>query len=62
MAEKLKISKALREYWRANGAEGGKIGGRRRAQALSPARRSEIAALGAKARWNKVAPPAEPLA
>ena len=62
MTEKPRITKAMREYWRANGAEGGKIGGKRRAAVLSPSRRSEIAALGAKARWNKVAPPAEPLA
>ena len=32
---------------------GGKVGGKRRAEALSPARRKEIAQKAAKARWAK---------
>jgi hypothetical protein len=31
----------------------GRLGGRARAQKLSPARRAEIARLGAEARWGK---------
>jgi hypothetical protein len=31
----------------------GRLGGRARAQKLSPARRAEIARLGAEARWRK---------
>jgi hypothetical protein len=34
-------------------AEGGKIGGKARAKALSAARRKEIAQRAAKARWGK---------
>ena len=34
------------------GREGGKKGGRARAEALSPTRRSEIASHAAKARWH----------
>ena len=52
MAKKLRVTKALREYWRANGAKGGKIGGKRRAELLSPERRREIGKLAAAARWK----------
>lgn len=34
------------------GRRGGKVGGNARAKALSPKRRSEIARLAAKARWE----------
>jgi hypothetical protein len=34
-------------------AEGGKIGGKARAQALSPEKRKKIAKKAAAARWNK---------
>ena len=34
-------------------AAGGKIGGKARAKALSPEKRKEIAAKGAKTRWQK---------
>ncbi len=34
-------------------ANGGRIGGKRRADALTPERRSEIAQAAARARWDK---------
>lgn len=34
-------------------AKGGKIGGKARAAALTPAERSEIASIAAQARWKK---------
>jgi hypothetical protein len=34
-------------------AKGGKIGGRRRAQVLTPQERSEIARVAGEARWKK---------
>jgi hypothetical protein len=37
-----------------NRAKGGRIGGKRRSEALSPERRAEIAKAAAKKRWNKV--------
>lgn len=37
-----------------NRAKGGKIGGRARADALSPDRKAEIARKAAKKRWGKV--------
>ena len=37
----------------ALGRRGGKVGGRARAEALSPARRKEIAKKAAAKRWNK---------
>jgi hypothetical protein len=40
----------------ALGRKGGKKGGRARAEALSPERRSEIAKKAAEARWGKKAP------
>jgi hypothetical protein len=38
---------------RAGQAKGGKIGAKRRAKALTPQQRSEIARLAAAARWKK---------
>jgi len=35
------------------GRKGGKIGGKRRLETLSPKRRSEIAKKAARARWNR---------
>lgn len=35
------------------GRRGGKIGGKRRAEALSPTKRREIALKAARARWDK---------
>ena len=45
-----RVTKAMRDYWRAMGAKGGAIGGVRRAAALSPERRKEIARMGGLAR------------
>ncbi len=39
-----------------NRAKGGKKGGKARADALTPEQRSEIARLGAKARWDADSP------
>jgi len=39
------------------GRKGGKIGGRRRADILSPKKRKEIASRAARARWNKAKEP-----
>lgn len=36
-----------------NRAEGGKVGGRRRAESLSPEQRATIARKAAEARWSK---------
>ncbi|MCY3878932.1 MAG: histone H1 [Rhodobacteraceae bacterium] len=36
-----------------NKAKGGRIGGKRRAESLTPERRSEIALAAASARWNE---------
>ena len=44
-----KISRKQKSAW---SRKGGKIGGRRRAAALTPERRREIAILAAKARWG----------
>lgn len=41
----------------ALGRKGGKIGGRRRADILSPKKRKEIASQAARARWNRVKEP-----
>ena len=42
-------TKAQRRKW---GSKGGKIGGYRRAMALTPDRRKEIARMGAAVRWG----------
>jgi hypothetical protein len=39
----------------ALGRKGGKIGGKRRLETMTPERRSEIALRAARARWNKAA-------
>jgi len=43
-------TKAQRRKW---GSKGGRIGGNRRALALSPERRAEIARMGAATRWAR---------
>lgn len=48
--DKPRITKAMQEYFRANGAKGGAIGGKRRATALTPERRAQIARMGGLAR------------
>ncbi len=59
MAEKRKslpLSEDVRDYLRMIGSRGGRIGGpiggRRRAEKLSPRRRREIAKRAALARWR----------
>src|ERR1035438_3287084 len=42
------------EYFRLHGAKGGKIGAKRRMEALTPSQRSEIARKAAAARWSIV--------
>lgn len=54
MATKPRKKRTLgRDYAVRMGRKGGKIGGRRRAESLSPERRSEIARAAAAARWKK---------
>jgi hypothetical protein len=43
----------IEELPKTRRAEGGKVGGVKRAEALSPEKRLEIAQKGAKARWDK---------
>jgi hypothetical protein len=50
---KKKLSEEAREYFRQEGAKGGKIGGKRRLEKLSPEKRSEIAKKASEARWGK---------
>lgn len=45
--------KQKNEHAVALGRLGGKVGGKRRAELLSPKRRSEIASNAAKVRWQK---------
>jgi hypothetical protein len=40
------------EFFRKQGAKGGRIGGKRRLTTLTPKRRSEIARQAAAARWK----------
>jgi len=44
---------SAREYFKGEGAKGGKKGGPARAAKLTPERRSEIARKAAQARWAK---------
>ena len=41
------------QFFRKEGKKGGKIGGKARAAALTPAQRKEIARKAAAARWGK---------
>jgi hypothetical protein len=43
----------IREYFGKMGAKGGMIGGKARAESLTPERRKEIAQKALKARWDK---------
>jgi hypothetical protein len=45
----------FRERMRTLGAKGGKLGGKRRLETMSPERRREIALKAARARWAKKA-------
>ena len=47
-----KLSKAALEFFRKEGAKGGKVGGAARMKKLSAAERSELARAAAKARWG----------
>jgi hypothetical protein len=38
------------------GRKGGKIGGKRRLETMTPAQRSEVASAAARARWEKAKP------
>jgi len=53
LAVKKKLPAAIQEYFRQEGAKGGKIGGKKRLEKLTPARRTEIAKKAAAARWGK---------
>jgi hypothetical protein len=44
------------EFFKKQGAKGGKAGAKRRMEALTPERRSEIAKKAASARWKKEKP------
>ena len=44
---------AVSRVMAAMGRKGGKIGGRRRSETMSPERRREIALKAARARWDK---------
>ena len=47
-----KLPPEVLEFFRKEGAKGGKIGGKRRLTTLTPKRRSEIARQAAVARWK----------
>jgi hypothetical protein len=51
---KKKLPDDIRLYFAKMGSQGGKIGGKRRAESLSPERRREIAQKAIAARWAKV--------
>jgi hypothetical protein len=53
MAKKKVLPPDVAEYFAKMGSEGGKIGGKLRAESLSPARRREIAQKAVAARWAK---------
>jgi len=48
-----KLPAEIRDYFAKFGKEGGKLGGKIRAEKLNPERRREIAAKAAAARWQK---------
>ena len=48
-----KISKAMREYFQEIGRTGGKIGGKRSLETMTPEQRSARASKAIKARWSK---------
>jgi hypothetical protein len=48
-ATKIEISRVMAEL----GRRGGKIGGKKRAESLTPTKRREIALRAARARWDK---------
>jgi hypothetical protein len=50
---KKKLPAAVLEYFRKEGAKGGKIGGKARMELLSAEERKALAKLGAAALWSK---------
>jgi len=48
-----KLPPAVREYFKAEGAKGGKLSAAARLKKLTPEQRSEIARKAAAARWQK---------
>jgi hypothetical protein len=48
-----KLPASIRAYFVEMGSQGGKLGGKIRAQKLNPERRKEIAVKAAAARWKK---------
>jgi hypothetical protein len=48
-----KIPASIKAYFAEMGSQGGKLGGRIRADKLNPERRKEIAVKAAAARWKK---------
>ena len=48
-----KVSEAVSRVMAAMGRKGGKIGGRRRLETMTPEKRREVAQKAAKARWDK---------
>jgi hypothetical protein len=48
-----KVPADLSEYMAAIGRKGGKIGGKRRLDTMTPAKRKRLARKAAKARWEK---------
>jgi hypothetical protein len=57
MAKK-RLPPDIKAYFVKMGVQGGRIGGKRRAEALSPERRKEIAQKAIAARWAKRDAPA----
>ena len=49
---KKKLSPESLEFFKKQGAKGGKIGGKRRLETITPERRSAIAKAAAAARWK----------
>ena len=56
MAKKKSLPSDIAAYFAKEGSRGGKIGGKKRAEALTPERRREIAKNAVAARWAKRKP------
>jgi hypothetical protein len=48
-----KVPLIISQVMSAMGRKGGKVGGKRRLETMTPEKRSEIAMIAAKARWEK---------
>jgi hypothetical protein len=55
MMAKTKLSDDVRAYFAKEGAKGGKIGGKKRMEAMTPEQRSELARKAVAARGKKAA-------